>query len=392
MSFLNLSVLCHGRTISDDFVFPDSEWRARENRARELIDKNGLDGLLVFVEGAITRSNVCYLTNYHQFLSWGSALLIFQKNGESKLVSTVAPRDVTFMSKVLPDFVELIPVGLNLTSNEHVCVEAIKYMRENELIEGKKWGTVNLERMPQVAVDPWVEVYPEGMPDLTDDFGKIKAVKSENEIYALTAGSAIAKTCVMDYMRGAKAGENELTLAAWIDRDARMQGCESASLLTYAGKDGETMLRVPWDRNFEEGDTVSAFMNVSYLRYNGAYGATKVIGARTEEQDKLFAAAENLWEKKLSDMAADGKTVIGHVDGHCNKCDADYYTVVNGVGMDLVDYPCEVGEEAPLSDNMTLTVSLNVKKAGIGSVFKSANVVMKNGTLFSMSGFGKTLG
>jgi len=387
MSFQNLTVLCHGRTINDDFVFPESEWESRINNTRDLIKKKNLDGLLLFVEGALTRGNVCYLTNYHQFLTWGCALLIFPKSGRPKLIMTLAPRDLVFIEKAMPPIVDYIPVGLNLTSNEHVSTSGIDYMRENGLLEGKRWGTVNLTKMPKAAVDPWIEVYPGGLPDYTSEFGMMRAVKSKNEIYALSAGSSIARTLVFDYLRGAKSGVNEMVLAADIDRQARYRGCESVNLLTYAGKDYTTMLRVPWDRDFEEGDTVSAFMSASYLRYNGAFGATTVIGAKTAGQDALFGAADVLFDKKIADMQK-GSVITGYEEGRCNDCGADYYTVVNGVGMDLGDFPNAQGKEADILENMTFTVSLSVKKTGVGSVFISKNMLVTKNGIFPIGGFG----
>jgi Xaa-Pro aminopeptidase len=300
---------------------------------------------------------------------------------------TLAPREVPFLQKLMPPIMDFVPVGLNLTSNEHVSTSGIVFMRENGLIDGKRWGTVGLSRMPKAAIDPWSDVYPEGMLDCTEDFGKIRAIKSRGEIYALSAGSSIARTAVYDYLRLAKPGVNEMVLAADIDRQARLKGCESVSILTYAGKDGETMLRVPWEREFEEGDTVSAFMCVSYLRYYGAFGATTVIGGKSVEQDALFMAADNLFASKIDEMRR-GAVTTGYEDGRCGECGADYYTVVNGVGMDLSDYPDTQGVTADVLNDMTFTVSLSVRKRGVGSVFISKNMLVTKEGVFPLSGFG----
>ena len=386
MSFQNLTVLCHGRTIRDDFVFPEAEWLARDAKARELMERKNLDGLLIFAESGQTRGNVCYLTNYNQSLTWGCSMLVFPKDGEPRLLATIAPRDVGHRKPALRPFLELVPLGLKLTSNEHLSLLSISYMRENGLLEGKRWGTVNIAKMPQAVADPWREVYPDGMPDCTEEFGRLRAVKSKNEIYALSTASSIAKTAVFDYLRMAQPGENEMTVAADIDRLARLKGCESVSLLTYSGKDGETMLRVPWDRNFECGDTVSAFMCVSYLRYYGAYGATTVIGGRSSEQDALFAAAEEIFAKKINEMRT-GSVLTGYAEGRCGTSGANYYTIVNGVGMDLCDYPDSQGESVEVLENMTFTVSLSVKNAGVGSVLISRNMLVTSDGIFPLSGF-----
>jgi len=369
-------------------VFPESEWTSRKTKARELIEKNDLDGLLIFSDSAQCVGNVCYLTNYHQALSWASSMLIFPKEGDLKLVATIAPRDTTHKQKALPFFVEIIPAGLKLTSNEHISSSAIDYMRENGMLDGKRWGTVNMVRMPKAATEPWLEIYPGGLLDFTDEFGFIRAIKSESELYALSSGSSIARTAVLDYLRMAKPGENEMVIAADIDRLARLRGCEDVSLLTYSGKEDETMLRVPWDRSFEDGDTVSAFMSVSFLRYFGVYGATTVIGGRSEQQDALFAGAESIFEKKVVEMQA-GSVITGYVQGQCDECGAKYSFVINGVGMNLSDYPDAQGVKSDVHENMTFTVSLFANKAGVGSVFMSRNVLVTSAGIFPLSGFGK---
>ena len=387
MSFQNLTVLCHGRTINDDFIFPEVEWNARLEKSRSLMEREGLDGLLLFVEGALTRANVCYLTNYHQFLTWGCAMLIFPKDSRPKLVMTIAPRDLTFIEKAMPPIADYIPVGLNLTSNEHVSTSGIEYMRENNLLEGKRWGTVNLVNMPKAAVDPWFEIYPEGLKDYTEEFGGIRSIKSNNEISCMTIGSSIARTSIYDYLRGALPGVNEQTLAADIDRKTRLKGCESVSLLTYAGSDGATMLRVPWDRKFEKGDTVSAFMNVSYLRYYGVFGATTVVGGKNVEQEALFEVAERLYTQKIEEMHK-GSVVTGYEENRCEANGIYYYTVVNGVGMDLSDYPDTQGKRVDVIDNMTFTVSLSAQKNNVGSVFISKNMLVTGNGIIPLSGAG----
>ncbi|MFP3156055.1 M24 family metallopeptidase [Lachnospiraceae bacterium ZAX-1] len=386
MSFTSLTVLCHGRTIGDDLLFPDSDFIARRAKVNDIMTEKGLDGIIAYTD-TLTRGNVCYLTNFHNFLGWASSILVLAKGKEPIVLATIAPRDLEFTRAIVPKFVEIIPVGLSLKSNEHISVKTIEYLKEKGILD-KKWGFINTAAMPSMVLEPWTTAFPNGLTDVTEEYGALRTFKSDSEIYAISQASSMAKKAVFEYLRQAKPGVNESVLAAKIDRQVRINGADAVSLLTYGGKGDETMLRVPWERNFEEGDTVSAFANVQLQRYNGAFGTTAVIGAKTADQEKLFEAANVLFNKKIEKMVATHKTVIGYQEDVCKEGN-HYNTVVNGVGIDLVEYPMAYGTEADLKPGMTITLSLNVYKKGVGSVFMSQNLLIGKEGIVLMSGLGK---
>jgi Xaa-Pro aminopeptidase len=379
-----MTVLCHGRTISDEYLFPYDEFERRAAKAGDIIEKNGLDGLIIYTE-ALSRGNVSYLTNYHNFLAWSVSLIVLPKGGKPTVLATIAPRDLAFVRKILPDFVEIIPVGLSLVSNEHISVKAIEYLKEKGIFD-KKWGVVSFDRMPYMARAPWDEAYHGKLKDVTEAYQALRAIKSPAETDVISQASAMSKRAVCEYLRQAKVGVNESVLAAKVDRQFRLEGADAVSLLTYAGRDAAVMLRVPWERDFEEGDIVSAFANVQLLRYNGAYGASAVIGAKNSEHKALFAIAGDIFNKKISEIESTRKADIGYKE-FSEKSGFEYYTVINGVGIDLVEYPKQPGTRAELAPGNTLTVSLGIKKSGVGSVFKSGNYFLADsGRLVPLSG------
>jgi Xaa-Pro aminopeptidase len=384
MSFTNMTVLCHGRTISDEYLFPYGEFEERTAKVSGILDGQGLDGLVIYTE-SLSRGNVSYLTNYHNFLAWSVSLVVLPKGGRPTVLATIAPRDLAFVRKILPSFVEIIPVGLSLVSNEHISLKAIEYLKECKIFD-KKWGSVNFDRMPHVAYSPWEEAYPGGLVDVTEAYEGFRAIKSPAEADVIAQASAMSKRAVCEYLRQAQAGVNESVLASKVDRQFRLEGADAVSLLTYSGRDGATMLRVPWERDFEEGDVVSAFANVQLLRYNGAYGASKVIGGGTSGQKALFSAADEIFNEKISEIETTARADIGYREFE-GRPGVRCYTVINGVGIDLVEYPRQAGSTAELKGGNAVTVSLGAKKTGAGSVFKSRNYLFTDsGRLVSLSG------
>ena len=63
MDFSYLTVLPRGRQLWDYVVMPPEEYDARKARIDRILDKAGLDGLIVYSD-AMTRRYINYLTNY----------------------------------------------------------------------------------------------------------------------------------------------------------------------------------------------------------------------------------------------------------------------------------------------------------------------------------------
>jgi len=386
MSFINMTVLSHGKTIRDEFLFPDAEYEVRLEKINGFIKKKGLDGILLYSD-SLTRGNVSYLSGFSNFLAWSVSMVILPKDGKPTLLATIAPRDVEFTSKLLPGFVDVVSAGLSLVSNEHISVKAIEYMQEKGLISSGKWGCVNFGRLPHMAVTPWRDVFPDGLMDCTGEYTAIRAIKSEAEIYVISQASSMAKRSVYEYLRQARPGANEMLLSSKIDREQRISGANSVSILTDAGKLTDTALHVPRDRNFEIGDTVCVFADIGLQGYHGSFGATKVIGAIGTEQESLFTAASELMYEKMINMSNTKKSIIGQQDSEYRNY--TYYTIVNGIGCDTVEYPDQYGCEVEFVPGMAISLSLRVKERSIGPVFMSENFLVTENNLIAMSGPGK---
>ena len=379
MSYVNLPILSRGRTMRDGFAFPDEVFLARDRAVRKIAENLGLEGIIVF-GGILSRGLVCYLNNHFNAFSYGSNMWIVPKAGESVMLVTGGERDIPTFKRTLPEFVKVIPIGLNLLANDHIGVQTVKYLKDNDLFKGK-WGTVNGASIPYTAYQALIA---DGLPleDITESFEDIKAIKDSNELYPISLASVMAQRAVYDFIRQASPGVSPIELAAHIDRGLRMNGVEHPSILISRGE--ETAFTVVEDTPLVEGEMISIFADIQFLHYHGAFATTAVVGGGNIKQNNLIQSAKLLLDKTLEDIASSRQVYIGYkgID------DSGSYVMVNSIGIDLVDAPIWEGKVCSLKPNMTLNVSVNLNDLSTGSAINSRTVVISEGGLKVLNDFG----
>ena len=384
MGYVNMPVFCHGRTsVYDGYIFPDEEFESRADKVRGLLGGYGLDGLLIYSDG-LSRSHVCYLTNYYSTLSWGNSLLIFPKNGRAVIVTSLGLRDYAHTKKMVPESVELICSGLSMISNHHIVFDALKYIEEN--IPGAKWGGVNLDGLCAPGYDPLFEKYPD-IRDLTEEYNAVKSIKTDREMYAMSQAASISEKAVSEFMRLAEADVVEIELAAEIERVCRKYGVDSVSLLVSAGKE-DIRLHQPRSRKFRNGDILAVVVNAQFLHYNGVFAAAKAIGGASADQAELFSAAKKIWDETIDGLKKTRRTFIGQRDAFCDRRQICSYTLINGIGVDMVEAPDTPGAEIDLKPGMTLNVNLSFEKKGSGGALIGRTFYVTENDLVKINGCG----
>ena len=384
MGYVNMPVLCHGRTsVYDRYIFPEVEFESRANRVREVLDKYGLDGLLIYSDG-LSRSHVCYLTNYYSTLSWGNSLLIFPKNGQAVNVTSLGARDYTHTKEMVPKSVELICSGLSMISNHHIVFDALKYIDEHNL--GAKWGGVNLDGLCAPGYDPLFEKYPD-IQDLTEEYNAIKSIKTDREMYAMSQAASISEKAVNEFMRLAEADVVEIKLAAEIERVCRKYGVDSVSILTSAGEE-DIRLRQPRPRKFKNGDILAVVVNAQFLHYNGVFASTKTIGGESACQAELFTTVKRMWDETIDTLKKTRRAIIGQRDTFCDRRQVGSYTLINGIGVDMVEAPDTPGAEIDLKPGMALNVNLSAEKKGTGGALIGHTFYVTENDLVKINGCG----
>lgn len=365
MDFNYLTVLPRGRQIWDYAVFPAEEFETRRAKLAELLNELNLDGFIVYSD-ALSRRYVSYLTNYCNSVSWSCSVCLITPDKAPYVISSMAPRDINYNLKSLSPCVELSAVGLGMLSNHKVAVKAAEYLKEQNLLD-KKWGAVNLTALNMIGAQAIEEVLPD-LPDCTAQVDKILAQKSENEIFAISQATSMAKKAVTDYLRMAVPGTNEREIAARIDRHFRVYGVDNIAILVSASKDQNLSLHQPRDYVIQEGDTVSAQVDILYLHYNGMYAASMYRGTPDPDRAAFYDQAERRFEKVLE------KAFAGESICSLNSTD-DGYVLVNGIGADTSEPPVCGG----LEDGSTFTVIACSESDTYGGVIL-ADTFVKNST------------
>jgi len=384
MSYVNMPVLCHGRTaVYDRYVFPESEFESRADKVREILVKCGLDGLLIYSDG-LSRSPVCYLTNYYSTLSWGASLLVLPKNGRMMNIASLGSRDYTHTKKMVPESVELMCSGLSMITNHHIVFDALKYIDENNL--GAKWGGVNLDSLYAPGYDAITTKYPD-LRDITEEYNAIKSIKSEREMYAMSQAASISEKAVNEFMRLAEAGVVEMELAGEIERVCKKYGVDNISILTSAGKE-YICLNQPRSRKFKSGDILTIVVNAQFLHYNGVFAASKAIGGASSVQAGLFDAAKKIWDETIGDLKKTRKAFIGQKDAFCDRRQIGSYTLINGIGVDMVEAPDKPGAEIDLKPGLTLNVNLSAEKKGVGGALIGQTFYVTENDIVKINGYG----
>jgi len=378
MDFSYLTVLPRGRQVWDDVLFPPEEFASRKERIANLMDTLGVDGFIIYSDG-LTRRYVRYLTNYVNSVAWAVSLSLILKDREPIIMSTMAPRDVTYNKKHLAPGLELNAVGLGLVSNHHVAEKTIAYIKEKNLT-GVRWAGVNLNNLPIAAFAPLKAAFPE-IIDATGHFDNILARKSDEEIFAILQATTIAKKAALDYLRLAKPGENERFVAARIDRNLRAYGMDNVSFLVSAGK-GNVALRQPDDYVIAEGDTVAAHISVMYLQYLGLFGSTIAHSDRTSDRTAYQNSFMDRW-KTLKSKINDSKSLSG-----INSVSKSGYVLAQGLGADTACAPFDLEGMSAIEDGSVFTLTMCENNDKFGGLLLSDTLACTDGKVYSLGGDG----
>lgn len=379
MSFLNIPVLVRGRTIWDKVQFPNKEFENRHDGVRKLIEQNNLDGLLIY-SNSLRNGPICYLTNYHCFITFADALYVFPKEGTPVLLASQPTRDVQRIKSFIVDSIDFEAVGLSLVSNHHLAEKVAAYLTDKGLAK-KRWGGVNLGDLTYLAAGPLQKVVGE-IQDYTGVYDQLRVRKSKRELSVMNQAAQMAKRAALEIIRGAKPDVTEYAITAEVDRQLRYEGVEEVNIL-IAADDNPEYLRFPSQRAFEEGDTIHVYVAIKYLRYWGAFGTTAVIGQPSNEQVKLYQDMQDLYEKVINDI-----NQAKEIDREwfnkqkLNKELISPFSSIKFIGQDLD----ENMEGQKLIADMTLNLTLGLKQEECSVFMSESFVVQENGSLFPLSG------
>lgn len=330
--------------------FSAEEMARRWAHARELMDANGLDALLLFGNSGINRhneANVFWLSNHldlhHCYL--------------------VAPRDERLEAALYTGLTNHVPNARQVSDVPYVAwggydpaATVADRMRAQGLGEARV-GLVGVNAtfgmgMPYQHLEALTRELPAlRTVDVTREFASLRAVKSAEEIAWLRRAAELTDRSVYALQAEVEPGMPEHALLAIIEGAYRADGGEPhiAFLRSMAMDDPNGCLPAqnPSDRRLREGDVIITEISASWWGYSGQIHRPVFVGREpTPAWQHLFDAAHDAYRRIAAAMtpgATEGDVIrAAAVIGERGY--AIYDDLVHGYGVDIhppiVDRSC----------------------------------------------------
>lgn len=263
-----------GARLTPELPFPESEYRDRARRAREEMERRGVDTLFV-----MSPANICYLTGFESVWYPPRAPLgIVLSQEDEGLVFLDYERHETLVRK------------------SALFDDAVFYRYEDALdtiaasFRERGWseGTVGIEWWTQTPGAPLVRETAERLRALGAEIvagdwivDRVRAVKSAAEIECVRRAGEIVDDAFADLLGSVRPGQTELQVAARLDAVMADAGGESAAIRTMVSSGPDVWCRThspPSRRALEVGDVLYVDACGVFNRYHADLCRTVALG------------------------------------------------------------------------------------------------------------------
>ncbi|MFC2072865.1 M24 family metallopeptidase [Chloroflexota bacterium] len=357
--------LKRGRDVWDQINMPRAEFLDRVSIIKKVMQKEGVDVLLLYGNGVDEYGNTCYISNFITAMSRG-ALVIIPLEGDVVLIFEGASRGLpaakatTWVEDVRPSW--------------DISGEVVKYLQEKNLLSSTV-GFVGLRKlMPYDQLSFLYKSLEETkIVDSNHIIRDMRITKSGREYDQIRRASRIVNQAFNFISSNLSINISERTLEAAVDRIARLEAAEDFRMLIAKPLEENWALRPAEDVQILQGDTIIIFLAVEFERYWSE-------GIRT-----FFAGPDSL---TLLDTDTTGQLYSRIMDGmKAGKAASQFYTEAigelsnnsvgfmpeyslgQGIGLSLQESPIiSEGDTTPLAEGMCLTVHLAARDNTTGAV------------------------
>lgn len=354
MSFAKLPVLRHGLMLRHEEILPDTAVTERVQIVRKLMQREGLEGLLLFSDAA-NNGPVCYLTNYPCFGLGRRAVAVLSLN-EGPFLYTAEPSrnlprvrrftscDLEKMRRFLPGAVERIKV----------------------LSQGGRVGLVGFTNLP-VGLLKDIEKDLSGLnsKDVSQDFAILLAGKDESSLEATKRALEMAGQGIKLLSEQCSAEKDLWQMAAYVDYRLRLLGCEDTNILLGCTAGGRVRPGYPSRISPRPGNTVVAYIAAQYARHWGVAGRTFTMGPTPTKLEHVLAkleAAQNRVARQISTGMTVGQVeaMILDAGNQAGVPLAQDLPIAAGTGFDLSEYPDRTNDRIGINTVLQVTLASDV--------------------------------
>jgi Xaa-Pro dipeptidase len=286
------------RQRSDYPKFSDDELARRHQVIYQLMDQEGVEGLLVYGTGRYS-SDVYWLTDWP---CSREAYVLFQKAKDPVVLMQLYNHFP--MARVM-SIVKDVRWGGPNTSNR-----VVDLLRERGL-ESKKLGLIG--SIPYQHYNKFRESFPNAaFSDLSGKLRAIRTVRSAEEIDRIRFASKLTDESIAALAAGLEAGMRENEIAFLIEpvylKRGGYAGIHFMSSMPMRAPDFPVPSQFQSDRKLQNGDCLITEISGAYSGYSGQIHRTFSIGeGPTAEWKKMHAAAVEAFET-LASVIKDGTT------------------------------------------------------------------------------------
>ena len=271
---------------------PRTEFEARIRRVRQLVEEKGLDFIFVYFD-EFNIMNGRWLTGWCPSVERGA--VIVSNDCEPFLVGgpEAGPfaRLESIITETVSSLVFMVPEeeypGADLLSFTQI---ADRYFKGKKI---RKVGVVGINTIPYLIYSQLVkELSHASVENVTDDFERLRYVKSPWEIEMIQAAYRAADEGFRKLSDAVVAGKKEYEAAAEAEYAVRKLGCDGYGYRTIIGAAERSIGIIPAasDRVFRDGEIVITGLAPRFNGYNATACAPRVVGGRANDTQKKWIA------------------------------------------------------------------------------------------------------
>lgn len=367
---------------------PDYEYAERLKRAAELVERAGLDVLIVNSNEA-DYANARYFSGFWPlFERCGVAIA---PTGDAALMvgpeSRIFAADRSKIEKIFvlkeyresadPAYPELVP---------DTYADVMKAIG----VTGKKLriGVASYLDTSVIIMEGIREAFPEAEIVRADSIMvALRQIKTANEIACLREGYRIAELASQQVIKEIRPGMTELQMVGVAQRVVYEQGAEYEGLPMYVFSEASTRHAISRSsyRQFEKGDIVQLNLSAKIDGYSAAIGYPIVLGKLEGKRRDvvMFGLEAHRWtEKQIKAGIPAADIAKGFYDYYVNNGYKDnfVYGPLHGTGMIEVEAPwCETSSTYDLQSNMTFQIDTFISSDTFGVRWEKGIAVTEDG-------------